>query len=190
MNRRSFLATLGITGLSAAHFASPAAAAKVDRADFPDHYRAGQITLKLQGAGIGYYRSLIKGLAAGLYLDERAASTDVLADVAKRVEIEYFWALRSTTITAALAKALAENVNADALAAIQPQIDRVHAKIGDVKAGDRFAMTYLPGVGTWLTHNGTTIATAPGSEFAAAYFSIWFGDKPMDANLKRQLLGQ
>jgi hypothetical protein len=195
VNRRNFLLSSGVLGLSTAAFGpsdvvSTVNAAKIDQVEFVDRLKAGDVTLQLQGAGLVYYRSIIKGLAACLYVDANAPPTDVLADVAKRVEIEYFWGLKGSTIAGALAGPLAENVPADELALIQPQVDRLHAAMADVKPGDRYALTYLPGVGTWLTHNGKTIATVKGREFAAAYFSIWFGARPMDARLKRQLLGR
>jgi hypothetical protein len=195
VNRRNFLLSSGILGLSATGFVpgdlvSTVSAAKIDQVEFADRLKAGDVTLQLQGAGLVYYRSIIKGLAACLYLDADARSPDVLADVAKRVEIEYFWGLKGSTIAGALAAPLAANVPADELARIQPQVDRLHAAMADVKPGDRYALTYLPGVGTWLTHNGKTLATVSGREFAAAYFSIWFGARPMDARLKLQLLGR
>jgi Chalcone isomerase-like len=189
VNRRSLLVAASLFGLVTLFRVARSQAAKVDRVEFPDRLRAGDVTLKLRGAGLVYYRSVVKGLAAGLYVDEDANTSDVLADVAKRVEIEYYWSLKGSTIAAALAGPLADNVPADRLAAIQADVDRVHAALADVKPGDRYALTYLPGVGTWLTHNGKTVATVPGKEFAAAYFSIWFGERPMDAKLKRQLLG-
>ena len=170
--------------------ALPAArAAQIDKVEFSDRLRAGSVMLRLSGAGLVYYKAIIKGVAACLYLDESARPQDVLADVAKRVEIEYFWALKGKTIAAALARPLADNLSAERLAAIQADVDRLHAAMVDVQPGDRYALTYLPGVGTWLSHNGRTLVTIPGAEFAASYFSIWFGEKPMDARLKRQLLG-
>jgi hypothetical protein len=190
VNRRTFLLSSGILGLSAAGIVPAAPAAKIDQVEFADRLKAGDVTLRLQGAGLVYYRSIIKGLAACLYLDAAAPRVDVLADVAKRVEIEFFWGLKGTTIAGALAGPLAENVSTTQLARMQPAIDRLHAAMSDVKPGDRYALTYLPGSGTALTHNGKTLATIPGSEFAAAYFSIWFGAKPMDARLKRKLLGR
>ncbi|MEX2174420.1 MAG: chalcone isomerase family protein [Pirellulaceae bacterium] len=176
--------------LAATISAGPAAAGQVGRVRFEDQVRAGSTLLHLQGAGLVYYRSLIKGLAAGLYLDERTKPQDILADVPKRIEIEYFWSLKATTISGALAKPLAANVPAARLAALQEKVDRLHAAMVNVQAGDRYALTYVPGIGTWLSHNGKTLQTIPGAEFAAAYFSIWFGDQPMDPKLKRQLLGE
>ena len=190
VNRRALLVSAGALALGGALPALPrAVAAEVDKVQFSDRLKAGPVMLRLNGAGLVYYKAIIKGLAAGLYLDEAAGPQDVLADVAKRVEIEYFWGLKGKTIAAALEKPLAENLSPEKLAQFQRDIDRLHAAMVDVKPGDRYALTYLPGVGTWLSHNGKTLATVPGAEFAACYFSIWFGERPMDARLKRQLLG-
>jgi hypothetical protein len=54
--------------------------------------------------------------------------------------------------------------------------------------GDRYALTYLPGVGTELSLNGRPLGTIPGEDFAAALFSIWLGPHPLDDDLKRTLL--
>ena len=56
-----------------------------------------------------------------------------------------------------------------------------------MKPGDRYALTYIPGVGTELALNGKPKGVIEG-DFAAAYFAIWLGAKPLDASLKAQLL--
>jgi hypothetical protein len=60
----------------------------------------------------------------------------------------------------------------------------------DVKPGDRYALTYVPGVGTELALNGTRLGTVAGADFAAAVFAIWLGPKAIDDSLKTQLLGR
>jgi hypothetical protein len=56
-----------------------------------------------------------------------------------------------------------------------------------VKPGDRYALTYVPGVGTELALNGTTLGTVEGADFAAAVFAIWLGPQAIDESLKTQL---
>ena len=46
------------------------------------------------------------------------------------------------------------------------------------------------GVGTTLLYNDKRLGTVRGAAFASAWFSIWFGEKPLDTGLKRKLLGQ
>ena len=72
-NRRSFLAaTAAVCGgalLPAAGFA-----AQVDQVRFDDRIRASDVSLKLRGAALFYYKLFIKVAAAGLYLDDRASA--------------------------------------------------------------------------------------------------------------------
>jgi acyl-CoA synthetase (AMP-forming)/AMP-acid ligase II len=74
------------------------------------------------------------------------------------------------------------------LARIQSRIERINAAYRDVKPGDRYSLTYLPGRGTELALNGKPLIVIEGADFAAAYFGIWLGREPIDENLKRDLL--
>jgi len=58
-----------------------------------------------------------------------------------------------------------------------------------METGDRYSLTYIPGKGTELALNGEHKGTIEGSEFAAALFSIWLGNKPIDKTFKKQILG-
>jgi hypothetical protein len=187
-NRRSFLAAAAAI-CGGGLFPSRANAAHVDQVRFDDRIRASDVTLKLRGAALFYYKLFIKVAAAGLYLDDRSSPIDVLADVAKRLEMQYFWSVSAKDLIKGTEVLLARNVPPQKLAAVRSELDAMSALYRDVKAGDRCSLTYVPGIGTTLTLNGQTLGTVPGRDFAAAYFSIWFGDKPMDAGLKKKLLG-
>jgi hypothetical protein len=39
-----------------------------------------------------------------------------------------------------------------------------------------------------LALNGKKKGVVPGADFAAAYFTIWFGKKPMDVSMRDELL--
>ena len=48
----------------------------------------------------------------------------------------------------------------------------------------------MPDTGTRITVNGQPKgASIPGEDFYAAVLRIWLGDKPVDADLKKGLLG-
>ena len=59
----------------------------------------------------------------------------------------------------------------------------------DVGAGDRYALTYQPDIGTTLSLNGEPLGTIAGSDFARAYFGIWLGDEPLRKKFRDRLLG-
>ena len=48
--------------------------------------------------------------------------------------------------------------------------------------------TYVPGAGTVVRGQGKEI-TIQGKDFADALFSAWLGPKPVNADLKHELLG-
>ena len=59
----------------------------------------------------------------------------------------------------------------------------------DVEEGDRYRLTYSPGVGTTVALNGEPLGTIPGADFAADYFGIWLGEEPLDRSFRDQVLG-
>jgi hypothetical protein len=54
--------------------------------------------------------------------------------------------------------------------------------------GDVLDLTWLPGTGTLVRGRGKSL-TIPGKDFADALLSVWLGPKPVEASLKRDLLG-
>jgi hypothetical protein len=62
--------------------------------------------------------------------------------------------------------------------------------VGEVKRGDLINFEFTPEAGTRITLNGQPRGAAiPGEDFFAAVLRIWIGDKPVDAALKRGLIG-
>jgi hypothetical protein len=60
----------------------------------------------------------------------------------------------------------------------------------DIKKGDKIHLEFVPGTGLQVKKNGTLKGTIAGLEFKQALFSIWLGDKPVDDDLKKELLGK
>jgi hypothetical protein len=165
------------------------AAAELEGVDFADQVRAGDVTMRLRCVGLLRYKLFIKAYVAALYLGDGAAEADVLADVPKRLELSYFWSLSGADFGKAGDQILAQNVDAQTLSALRPRLARINALYRDVKPGDRYSLTYVPGSGTELALNGTRLGVIDGADFAAAYFRIWLGDMPIDTRLRDQLLG-
>lgn len=143
--------------------------------------------LDLHGAGVLRYRGLIRAYAAALYLAPGTSADRALDDVPKRLEIEYFWSLDAEDFGSAADTLLARTASAEQLASLRERLQFVHARYEDVAPGDRYALTYFPGVGTELSKNGRPLAVVAGSDFAAAYFAMWLGDDPIDTDLRDAL---
>src|SRR5262249_25670026 len=70
------------------------------------------------------------------------------------------------------------------------RIAQFSALIPDVKKGDTLSFTWRPGTGVEVALNDKTRGSVPGDDFARTLFTLWFGPKPGDENLKRGMLGQ
>jgi hypothetical protein len=155
---------------------------------FAESVRAGDTVLMLHNATLLRYLKVIKAYVAAVYLPEGVAPDNVLDDVPKRLEISYLVSIKGSDFGKGAEPVLRRNQKAEELARLRGRIDRLNAIYRDVKPGDRYALTYLPGRGTELTLNGVPLTVIEGADFAKAYFGIWLGREPIDEGLKRDLL--
>lgn len=166
--------------------AAPTTAAEIEGVTFADEVEVGATTLSLAGVGLLRYRVLFKGYVAALYLAEGTPPSRALDDVPRRLEIEYFWSIPASGFREATERGMQRT--ADDPFRFRSQIDRLNALYQDVRPGDRYALTYLPGRGTELALNGEPLGTIEGPEFSSALFAIWLGDDSLDDSLREQLL--
>jgi hypothetical protein len=163
-------------------------AAEIEGVHFADQYRRDDVTLPLRCVGLLRYKVLFKGYVAGLYLGDGVAADQALADVPKRLELSYFWSIKGADFGEAGDAILARNLDPEALQRLRPRLEQINALYESVKPSDRYALTYVPGIGTELSLNGRRKGVIPGADFAAAYFRIWLGDDAIDLALRDQLL--
>lgn len=167
---------------------APAGAKEIEGVTFAKRHEAAGAALDLRCVGVMRWMYVVKAYVAALYLGHDVQPDVVLTDVPKRLEINYFYAIPAKDFVKATVMTIAANTDAATLAQLRPQIDALNALYRDVKPGDRYALTYLPGRGTELAFNGQPLGNVPGAEFARAMFAIWLGAKPLDESLKSQLL--
>ena len=160
----------------------------VDGVAFARRYAGEGVSLRLHNAALLRYKVFFRGYVVGLYLPDGADPAAALGDVPKRLEFHYFWDIPGPEFGKAGERFLARNVDGPTMKALRDRLDRIDQAYRDVKAGDRYALTYLPGKGTELSLNGSPLLVVEGADFAAAYFSIWLGEKPIDDGLKKELL--
>jgi len=165
-----------------------ARAAEIEGVQFADRYRWQETELRLNGVGVLRYRVFIKGYAAAFYLGEQAAPSQALDRVPRRLEIEYFWSIPAERLSEAMFAGIARNVDARTFESLKQTIQQFSTLYEDVEPGDRYAITYIPGVGTELALNGEPKGLIEGDDFSAALFSIWLGEKALDAALRERLL--
>ena len=166
----------------------PAQALTVENVTFADSVTIGGTPVPLRNAALLRYLKFIKAYVAALYLPEGVPAENVLSDVPKRLEINYLVSIKGPDFGKGAEPTLKLNQTPAELAKLRSRIDRINSIYQDVKPGDRYALTYLPGRGTELALNGTPLTVIEGADFAAAYFGIWLGRDSIDDKLKRDLL--
>ena len=160
------------------------ASVNVEGVQFSREVKVDDKRLTLNGYGLLRYMVFIKAYVGALYLPETAQSTDALSPVAKRLELEYFHAIKGEDFAKATRKKIKDNIGPDQTAELQEKIDQLAGLYQDIRPGDRYALTYVPGQGTELALNGQPLGTIAGDEFSKAVFSIWLGSNPIDKGFR------
>jgi hypothetical protein len=163
-------------------------AAEIEGVHFDNRYTVADASLKLRGAGLLRVMLFAKIYVAALYLPQDHPSKLALSDVPKRLEVAYLRSIAGNDFGPATNKKISDNVDPQTFEMLQPRLEYHNSLYQDVKPGDRYALTYIPGKGTELTLNGEPKGTVEGADFAAALFSIWLGPKPISESLKKELL--
>jgi len=168
--------------------APSARAAQIEGVEFAERYESRGTQLRLNGVGLLRYRIFLKGYVAALYLGEEVGAERALADVPRRLEIEYFWPIPAESFAKATREGISRNVDAKTNERLAHQVEQLNRLYEDVEPGDRYALTYVPGVGTELALNGDPRGVVEGADFSAALFAIWLGERALDEPLREQLL--
>jgi hypothetical protein len=164
-------------------------ASQVEGIRFDKSFESSDTNLELRGVGLLKYLGLFKAYAGALYLEEGISAEDALTDKAKRIEVEYLRPFKGEDFGPATVEMMRKNVDPSTLERLSDQIAYHNSLYEDVGPGDRYALTYIPGIGTELSLNGETKGVIAGAEFATALFSIWIGTEPIDEGFKRQIMG-
>jgi hypothetical protein len=163
-------------------------AAEIEGITFRDRVEIDGAGLEIRGTGLFRHLTFIKAYVGALYMLPGVPSDMALTDTPKRLEVEYFHAIEGVAFGAATNKVMARNVGAETFERLEPLVAYHNSLYRDVTPGDRYSLTYVPGRGTELALNDDPLGIIEGAEFAAALFSIWLGEKPMNRSFKKQLL--
>jgi len=184
---RSALALL----LFAAAIALGASAAEVGGVKLADKATVGGQELVLNGAGIRT-RAIFKVYVAALYLPAKATTLDAaLAKAPRRIQLNLLRNLSADTLSGALTDGLKEAnspAEFDAIKAETAQMATIMKGFGDVKESDVVTLDFVDGA-TKVGLNGTAKDSIAGDTFNRALTRIWIGDKAVQDDLRRALLG-
>jgi long-chain acyl-CoA synthetase len=170
---------------------APALALEVGGVKLDDKVAVGGADLVLNGAGIRT-RVVFKVYVGSLYLPAKSSElAGVLAKGPRRIQMNILRNLTADQLIDALNEGLRENNTEAEMAAVKPQQDQLTAimkAFGEAKEGNVVTLDFVDGA-TVVGFNGAARGTIPGEAFNRALTKIWLGDKPVQADLKRAMLG-
>jgi len=180
-----------MTGVTVLAMALPVQAAEVAGVKLQDAANLGGKDLVLNGAGVRT-RLMFKVYVAALYLPAKASDLPAtLAQSTRRVQLNMLRNVGADDLVGALVEGMNANNSAAEMAAVKAQTDQlvtIMKSIGEAKAGDVVALDFVEGQ-TRIGHNGKAIGSIDGKPFNDALMKIWLGDKPVQPDLKKAMLG-
>jgi hypothetical protein len=171
-----------------------AQAAEVGGVKLEDRTKVGATDLVLNGAGVRT-RAIFKVYAIGLYLGEKkpGAAEAIAAPGAKRIAIHMLRDVDAATFTDALIEGMRPNHDEATMKGFEPRIAELSSIMNELKEAKKGMMVLLdwqPGSGTVVSVDGRSRGKPiAGEDFYRALLRIWLGERPVQDDLKKALLG-
>nr|WP_246722700.1 chalcone isomerase family protein [Aliikangiella sp. G2MR2-5] len=151
--------------------------------------------LRLKGAAIkSNARQAI--YVGGLYLQDEAQKAKTVEDIVSSEGAKRFvlYCQNSTIKPEALIRALNLGITAnhteEELNELEPMVKQFNQIWSEeIHQGDKVWIDFLPGEGTQISINGEAKGLIPGKTFYDAFLKTWLGSKPLNASMKKQILG-
>ncbi len=172
-------------------FAATAFAADIGGVKVADKVTVGGQELALNGGAVRT-RAIFKVYVGSLYLPAKAGDlAGVLAKGPRRIQMNLLRDLSADQLVDALNDGMKDNNTAAEMAAVKAQQDQLTSimkAFGEAKEGNVVTLDFVDGA-TVVGFNGAAKGTIPGEPFNRALTKIWLGDKPVQADLKKAMLG-
>lgn len=159
--------------------------------DFPDHIQVDGTALTLNGLGMRKATFLKVNVYVGaLYVTRTSRDPQSLIDPTAPAElILHFVRNVGVSDLRNAWKEGFEKVAKEQMATLGARVNQLNGWMSDIKTGQRLTFVRLPGTGIQVNVNGAVKGTITGDDFSRAFFSIWLGPEPPNAELKSGLLG-
>jgi long-chain acyl-CoA synthetase len=171
--------------------AGVALAAEVGGVKLGDKATVGGQELVLNGAGIRT-KLMFKVYVGSLYVPAKASSAAaVYAKAPRRVQLDMLRDVSADQMLEALVDGIKDGNPPADVAAVKAQSDQLASilkGIGQLKEGNVLTFDFVDGA-TRVGLNGADKGSIAGEAFNKALLNAWLGDKPVQADLKKAMLG-
>ncbi len=170
------------------------AAVEVAGVKFEDQASVAGQELVLNGAGVRT-RVFIKVYAAGLYGAQKSsnAATIIGAKTHRRMQLSMLRDVGADQFTDALKDGIDNNTpqaELDAIKGETEQLLNIMRGLKEAKSGQVIALDFSADGKTTVSVNGAARGSVASEPLQRALLKIWLGEKPIQNDLKRALLGQ
>ena len=168
-------------------------AAEVEGVKIDDKTRVGNAELTLNGAGLRK-RAFFKVYAMGLYVPQKSPNPAAVLEQPgpKRVAIHMLRDVSADAFNEALADGIRANHSDADVKALEPRIKELGAimsQVGEAKKGMAIHLDWTGSETQVLVHGKPAGKPIAGQDFYRALLRVWLGDKPVQDDLKKSLLG-
>ena len=168
-------------------------AADIEGVKIDDKTRVGNSDVTLNGAGLRT-RLFFKVYVMGLYVPEKSRNPAQLMDQPgpKRVAIHMLRDVSADAFNEALGEGMRANHSDAEMKAFEPRLKElgaVIAQVGEAKKGMQIYLDWTGSETQVLVRGQPTGKPIAGADFYKALLKIWLGDKPVQDDLKKALLG-
>jgi len=168
-----------------------ACAAEVGGVKLDDKTSVGGQELVLNGAGVRT-RAMFKVYVGSLYLPAKASTIDgVLAKGPRRIQLNLLRDLSGDQLSDAVNDGMKESNPPADVEAVKAQTDQFIAVLktmGPLKEGSVITLDFSEGA-TNVGLNGAAKGSVAGEPVNRALTRIWVGDKPVQSDLRKAMLG-
>jgi hypothetical protein len=171
-------------------------AAELEGVKLNERVRVDGQDIQLNGIAVRTRYQFFKVYVAGLYLPQKTSAPEAAIDGkgAKRISLTMVRDATADQFVESIEHGLRANNSEAQLAEVKPQVDALFEKIRAVKqaqSGMRIVLDYSPSSSsTTLFVNGAAQGEPmKGEAFYRALLRIWLGEKPVQDDLKKALLG-
>ncbi|MEP7327707.1 MAG: chalcone isomerase family protein [Betaproteobacteria bacterium] len=166
-------------------------AVEVGGVKLADKMSVGGQDLVLNGAGLRT-RAFFKVYVGSLYLPAKATTLAAVLDKGpRRIQLNLLRTLSAEQLTDALSDGIKDNSTPAEVAAVKSQTDQmvsIMKAFNEVKESDVVTLDFVDGA-TKIGLNGSAKGSISGDAFNKALTRIWLGEQPVQADLKRAMLG-
>lgn len=156
---------------------------------YPKTVEKNGLTLYLLGKADFKYL-FVNIYSVALYVDQEKFTGDVLAaHVPKFLHFKYHREIERERLVSGALDNLKDNPKLD-YESFRATAEKLGQYYSDVRDGDQYFLTYIPGKGLTLSDPTTTFTTVREPDFAAIYLGIWLSDYPLSKRVRDQLLGR